>query len=670
VSRLAFFIGKGGVGKTTLSSAYAAHLAAHHPRQSVLLLSTDPAHSLADVLEARLDNRPAHIRSAGRLFAWQISAEKQFAKFMGKNRGSILTLVESGTFFTREEIAPLLDSTLPGMAEVAALLAISDLLESGDYDHIVVDTAPMGHTLRLFELPEHFARFLDFLDAAGSRDRLLAERFGGAARPSAAQSFVARWRKRVAAVQATLQGGDGGQSQLVLVTTAETFSLNQSLRAQAALRRDGFRIAAVILNRAVLRPGRCRACHTRARQVRTALAFLRRHFPRQQIHLAPDPGNPIMGVSHLQALGAAVFARRQAKLEPFSGREPSAARAGARWRNPGRSEGSMVMEPPRALPPLKLEAAAWPRLAGLSFTVGKGGVGKTTVSAALAFHQRRLQPAAPVTVCSTDPAPSLDDVFQARIGDRALPVLGDRRLRAMEMDSVAEFRRWAEGIKDALDRAFSVPGRGVHLDLSFDREIFFRLLEVVPPGVDEIFSIFRVLDLVSKKAQGTVVIDMAPTGHALELLRMPDRILLWSRLLLKGLAAHRTLPLARDVAVEVASVGQRVRELAALIRSKRSPLWAVLLPESMPDRQTARLLAALQEIGAGVDGLFINRVIFPQEAGRCARCRRARAWQMATLAAMRDKYAGRKLYLIRNFPHEIAGRRALEAFTGELWRMP
>src|SRR5581483_10134866 len=70
---------------------------------------------------------------------------------------------------------------LPGMAEVSALLAIHDALRSDKYDSVVVDTAPFGHTLRLFEMPEHFLRFLDFLEVAASRDRVLAAHFGGKA---------------------------------------------------------------------------------------------------------------------------------------------------------------------------------------------------------------------------------------------------------------------------------------------------------------------------------------------------------------------------------------------------------------------------------------------------------------------------------------------------------
>src|SRR3954469_16167953 len=133
VTALSFFVGKGGVGKTTLSAAFAVHTAAAKGSGRVLLLSTDPAHSVADVFQAKLGDAPKRLAKSGKLWLWQVNAEEQFRKFLATNRQASLDLVESGTIFSRDEIAPLLDTTLPGMAEMAALLAIHELLEAGDY---------------------------------------------------------------------------------------------------------------------------------------------------------------------------------------------------------------------------------------------------------------------------------------------------------------------------------------------------------------------------------------------------------------------------------------------------------------------------------------------------------------------------------------------------------
>ena len=607
-------------------------------------MSTDPAHSLADMLEIKDKAGPHRLTGIkGKVSVWQIDSDREFKKFLEGNREGILNIVENGTFFNREEIAPLLDTTLPGMSEVAGLLALRDMLESGEYDHIVVDTAPFGHTLRLFELPGHFQRFLNFLEVASSRDDLLAQRFGG--RTSPAHGFLDKWQATVRQVK---EAFSAEQAEVLLVTSPETFSLNEAVRCVNALHESAaeMRLGGIVLNRVVLSAGKCPRCRGRALQGKKAVQFLKQKFPRVPRLIGIDPGNPLLGARQLQRFGDTVFAARSANLAASPPKAPSKRK-------------------------LKFAKTRWPAArTRLSFTLGKGGVGKTTVTAALAFHERSLNKDVHVTVCSTDPAPSLDDIFQKDIGDQMVSVLGDPGFGAMEMDAVFEFRRWAARIKQQLSAGTSMQSGGLHVDLTFEKEVFAALMDVVPPGVDEVFAIFRILDLLEAK-HGSVFIDMAPTGHALELLRMPDRILLWSRLLLKSLAAHRTLALAQDVAVELAGLGQRVRKLLELMRDpKQSRAWAVMLPEPVPDRQTQRLLAAIKEIGVAVDSLFVNRVLLgpdlPNKGSGCKTCRRAQNWQLATLQSLQKKYGDHRLYLVRDFPAEIAGAAKLKKFTGEL----
>jgi arsenite-transporting ATPase len=641
VAKLTFVVGKGGVGKTTISCALALHLAAENPTQSMLLMSTDPAHSLADMLEIKARHALHRLTGVkGRLSLWQVDSQREFEKFLSENRDGILSIVENGTFFSKEEIAPLLDTTLPGMAEVAGLLAIQELLESGKYDHIIVDTAPFGHTLRLFELPGHFQKFLNFLEVASSRDALLAQRFGGRVK-TPAHAFLKRWQATVRQVKEAFSSRN---AEILLVTTPESFSLNEAVRSLESLQQPGteMRVGAIVLNRVVTAAGKCARCSQRAQMGRKGAQFLKRYFPGIPRLLGPDPGNPLLGRALLRRFGDVIFGGGHAKLKAVPGRKSSRK--------------------------VKFAKAPWPiPETRLGFTVGKGGVGKTTTTAALAFHSRAVHKNAPVTVCSTDPAPSLDDIFQQQIGSKLVHVLKDSALSAVEMDSVSEFQRWASRLRDQLNSATSMQSGGLHIDLSFEKEVFAALMDVVPPGVDEVFAIFRILDLLEHES-GHVLIDMAPTGHALELLRMPERILLWSRLLLKSLAAHRTLSVAQDVAVELADLGQRVRRLLAMMRDpKQSLIWVVMLAEPVPDRQTQRLLGALEELEMAVDSLFINRVLI--EEAHCRYCSRAREWQLVTLQGLERKYGRQRTYVVREFPAEIAGAAALKRFTGELWQI-
>src|SRR5207244_8052101 len=107
---------------------------------------------------------------------------------------------------------------------------VQSAIDSGKYDRIVVDTAPFGHTLRLFGLPEHFLHFLDFLSLAISRDRVLAQHFGGHARLGS-DEFLSDWRATVEGLQQSI----AQRARLFLVTTPEKFDLNESLRNYAKI---------------------------------------------------------------------------------------------------------------------------------------------------------------------------------------------------------------------------------------------------------------------------------------------------------------------------------------------------------------------------------------------------------------------------------------------------
>jgi anion-transporting ArsA/GET3 family ATPase len=181
-------------------------------------------------------------------------------------------------------------------------------------------------------------------------------------------------------------------------------------------------------------------------------------------------------------------------------------------------------------------------------------------------------------------------------------------------------------------------------------------------------AIFKIIELLDA-GKGRICIDMAPTGHALELLRMPERMLHWSRLLLKSLSAHRTLALAQDVAVELATLGQRVRRLLELMRDPGQVCMAVvMLPEPVPDSETRRLIKAIEELGIAVQALFINRVQI-KSAVSCQLCKRRRDWQLATLGSMRLPRTVKHVFFAGEHPAEVSGVAALRSFTNHLWQI-
>jgi arsenite/tail-anchored protein-transporting ATPase len=635
-AKLRFFLGKGGVGKTTVSAAYALHAASRSERK-VILLSTDPAHSLSDVLNVKLKPGLQRLRNAGsNLSVWQVDAGLRFQEFLDEYRGAITELVEQGTFLSQNEIESFLETALPGLAEVSALLTISDLLDGGDFDEIVVDTAPIGHTLQLFRIPTQLARFLDFLELSGRRDQVLAEHFGGTASPPR-PAVLDQWDAVLASLRDALSSD---QSHLVMVTSAERFSLEEASRTARMLEEDsGVEISEVVLNRVVTRKSGCPRCSKRFREYDLARKSVSRRFPNAELRSGEDPGAPIIGIDDLRAFGQHVFAGSTLKLKNLH---------------------------PRPARKVKFEACEWPLAkTRISLTLGKGGVGKTTVSGGLAYTHRRRRPKADVLICSTDPAPSLDDLFEQPVKATPAPVLRDKHFQAVEVDSTAEYMAWSRRVKRVIADSLQAEQGGVHVELSFEHEMISALLDIVPPGVDEIFAVFKLLDFI-EAGNLALVIDMAPTGHALELLRTPDRLVVWTRLLLKSLAAHRKLPLAQELAVEVASISQRARELALTLKNaKHASFFLVMLAEPLPDRQTARLLTSLEEIGMKASSIFVNRILPSQNGTRCPYCKLAREWQMATLSRL--KFDDVPCCAVPDFAGQISGRKGLERLTKRLW---
>jgi arsenite-transporting ATPase len=223
-------------------------------------------------------------------------------------------------------------------------------------------------------------------------------------------------------------------------------------------------------------------------------------------------------------------------------------------------------------------------------------------------------------------------------------------------------------MSDSISGALSSENRGLHVDLSFDRDVLLALLDVVPPGVDEIFALFRLFDLMHAAGKHKLIIDMSPTGHALELLRTPDRVLAWCRLLLKTLAAHRTLPFARDAAVEIAAISQRVRELASRLRDKKSSeFYVVMLAEPLPGRETLRLINSLQQLSAPVAGIIVNRVLISQQS--CSRCRITQQFQVESLNKIIKQFRTMPLMFVSESAKTPAGRRGLERLTKSMWRL-
>ena len=148
---LAMFSGKGGVGKTTIACGFARRWARLFPNEQILLISTDPAHSLGDVLQTKVQDNALPLPDLPNLSVRALDAKELLLEFKAKNGKFLEVLVERGSFVEGEDLTPVWDLDWPGLDEVMGLLEIQRLLTEKVVDRVVVDMAPSGHTLNLLE---------------------------------------------------------------------------------------------------------------------------------------------------------------------------------------------------------------------------------------------------------------------------------------------------------------------------------------------------------------------------------------------------------------------------------------------------------------------------------------------------------------------------------------
>ena len=303
-TRIALHTGKGGVGKTTISAATAVACAERGSR--TLLVSTDPAHSVADVLAVPVGADPTPVDGAPGLWAAQVDTRGRFEQNWSQIRGYLVgVLAARGMAEVQAEEL----TVLPGAEEIVALLELRRLAESGDFDVIVVDCAPTGETLRLLALPETIGFYAQRLMGAPHRVlRSLAASFTGTpgSVPTAAvRDAFGELLTELMAARTLLADPDVTGVRLVL--TPERVVIAEARRLFTALSLYGFTVEAAMVNR-VLPPNAGGEFLRRQREAqRDALVQVVESFEGMMIRHAPMiPGEPV-GVQALSAFAKLVF---------------------------------------------------------------------------------------------------------------------------------------------------------------------------------------------------------------------------------------------------------------------------------------------------------------------------------------------------------------------------
>jgi arsenite-transporting ATPase len=232
-------------------------------------------------------------------------------------------------------------------------------------------------------------------------------------------------------------------------------------------------------------------------------------------------------------------------------------------------------------------------------------------------------------------------------------------LAARQLDAERSWRAFRDRYRSEAGRLFAgvVAGGAGTAD---DRRVVQRLLDLAPPGLDELVALVQVVDLTGDRPYDALVLDAAPTGHLLRLLELPGVALRWTHAVLRMLLKYREVVGLGDLAEGVLELARDLRALQERLRDPEGCwLLAVALPEALSVPESARLLAGLRALGMRPGALLVNRLLDP--AGRTLPGRGARAAELIGVAA------GLPVAAAPERPESPVGPRALRAFARE-WR--
>ncbi len=610
-----FFSGKGGVGKTSMACATAVHHAEAGRR--TLIVTTDPAANLADVFEQPIGHHMTPLAGIDNLWAMEIDPDRATDEY--KERA----LAPLRAAFPAEMVA-VIDEQMSGpcTAEVAAFDRFTDFLvlenaadQPVQFDVVIFDTAPTGHTIRLLELPAEWSQSISAAEEGSGQTCI-----GPAA---AIQEAKHKYERALAQLR------DGEHTRFVFVLHPEAIALHETARAIGELRKLDIQAYELIVNGII--PPEETGNELMAARAAMQAGYLQRidgelPYPTRRMFLLDGE---IKGLDRLRGVAGLL----QGETEVMARLTAGSNRAFIRPNE------LRLAHPEEVLPRVTPNGHS-----RTLFFAGKGGVGKTVASCVTAVWLARQ--GYDTLLVTTDPAAHLGDVLGEPVGNEPAPLAGLPALWAAKIDP----KQTADAYKKRILDEARERGRP-------EAAIAVMAEELDSPCTEEMAAFDRFIEYASEGEWDAIVFDTAPTGHTLRLLELPVE---WSKQLDVKVFSSVDTPVADDVAK------QRFAGVIDMMRDpERSTFAFVMYPEATPIIEAYR---ASQELGT-LDiptGLVVANFVIPEEQANTPFTRARRAMQERYMAEIQERFAVPVLTLPL-LPQEVTGLEMLAELGEQMY---
>lgn len=531
VPKFLFFTGKGGVGKTSMACATAVGLA--QKGKKILLISTDPASNLDEVLETKLNSKPVQVNGVENLFAMNINPIEAAGQYRERMVGPYRGVLPDATIKQMEEqLSGACTVEIAGFSEFSKFVGDESVVR--DYDHVVLDTAPTGHTLRLLNLP---SAWNDFIESNKTGSSCLGPVSGLSEQKILFEKVV----DALKSPQRTL---------LVMVSRAEAMSFNEANRASLELRELGLSNQHLIINGLFATTSNDDVACALAQKSGSAIKDMPdelKELPTTEVLFRPAG---VMGIEGLKDVCCRTFNPNvEVKKEDLEIKSKEVFKKLMPWAD--------------LLSQLEADGN------GVIMTMGKGGVGKTSMAAMIATQL--AQNGHSVLLSTTDPAAHLTQALKSDIGEDI------QNLQIEKIDPKIEVQNYVCSVIKKNAGILSLE------DMALLEE------ELRSPCIEEIAVFQAFAKTVAKGDKQFIVLDTAPTGHTLLLLDSTE-------------AYHR------EVAKSADDLPSEVKELLPRIRDpKFTKVLIVALAEATPTHEAKALQEDLRRANIEPYGWIINR---------------------------------------------------------------